>query len=117
MQLYATIDTSVHWFNVNAFTRAANGTIGNSGRNIIQGPGFGQIDGSIIKNFRPTEKTRLQFRTEFYNLTNSSNFVFDVGTTSPNGLRYPRATFGNLLADRGGRVIQCVTIRVLIRDA
>jgi hypothetical protein len=97
---------NVHWFNANAFQKAANGTIGNVGRNTIEGPGFAQIDGSISKNFRTSEKTRLQFRTEFYNLSNSSNFVFGTASTSPVALRFPRATFGNLQADRGGRVIQ-----------
>ncbi len=99
-------DPNVHWFNANAFTKAANGTIGNSGRNIIEGPGLGQIDGSISKTFHVTEKSRFQFRTEFYNMTNSSNFIFGAGSTSPVALRFPRATFGNIQGDRGGRVIQ-----------
>ena len=107
-------DVTVKWFNVNAFQAAANGTIGNVGRNTIEGPGYGNLDSSIAKSFPFTESTRLKFQAEFYNFTNSVNFLVDNPGSSPNAFRMQNRTpaqnaktlFGALLADRGGRVLQ-----------
>ncbi|MBI3678932.1 MAG: TonB-dependent receptor [Acidobacteria bacterium] len=107
-------DVRVKWFNVNAFQAAANGTIGNVGRNTVEGPGYGNLDAAIAKNFKLTESSRLKFQAEFYNFTNSVNFLVDNPGSSPNSFRMPNRTpaqnmttsFGALLADRGGRVLQ-----------
>jgi len=60
------------YFNTAAFsfTDADNGTFGNSGRNILQGPGTKNWDASIMRMFSFTERYRLQFRADFFNLTN-----------------------------------------------
>ncbi len=64
------------WFNPAAFAAPPAYTYGNSGRNIIVGPGTNQIDLSLFKNiplnFR--EGTRLEFRTEVFNLFNKPQF-------------------------------------------
>jgi hypothetical protein len=107
-------DVSVKWFNVNAFQAAANGTIGNVGRNTVHGPGYGNLDASIAKNFPITESARVKFQAEFYNFTNSVNFLVDNPGSSPNSFRMQNRTpqqnvnapFGAMLADRGGRVLQ-----------
>jgi hypothetical protein len=46
---------------------------GNLGRNVLIGPGFSNIDFSILKNTRITERMRIQFRTEFFNIFNHPN--------------------------------------------
>jgi hypothetical protein len=56
------------------FSVPAPGSTGNSGRNTFRGPGFFDTDLSIVKIFRPTEKTRVIFRAEAYNLLNTVNF-------------------------------------------
>jgi hypothetical protein len=99
---------NVHWFNVDAFTRAANGTIGNAGRNIVQGPGLANIDASLGKVFRLREGLTMQFRTEAFNATNSTNFLATSGATNPSGFILGHSNFGDLTADRGGRVLQFV---------
>ena len=107
-------DVKVKWFNVDAFQAAANGTIGNVGRNTIHGPGYANLDGSIAKNFPVIESVRVKFQAEFYNFTNSVNFLVDNPGSSPNALRMQNRTpaqnvntpFGAMLADRGGRVLQ-----------
>ena len=107
-------DQRVKWFNIGAFQAAANGTIGNVGRNTIAGPGYGNLDASIAKNFRLAESARLKFQAEFYNFTNSVNFLVDNPGSSPNSFRMRNRTpdqnvntpFGALLTDRGGRVLQ-----------
>lgn len=63
-----------HWFDFNAFTVPAKNVYGNTGINILRGPGFRDWDLSIFKNFVFTESRHLQFRTEFFNLPNNVNF-------------------------------------------
>lgn len=47
---------------------------GNIGRNAVYGPSFWQLDTNIQKNFRITETVNLQFKSEFYNMLNRTNF-------------------------------------------
>ncbi|MFQ5740536.1 MAG: TonB-dependent receptor domain-containing protein [Acidobacteriota bacterium] len=47
---------------------------GSSGRNILRGPTWVNLDLSLFRNFRLTEETKLEFRTEFFNLTNTPHF-------------------------------------------
>ena len=64
------------WFNAAAFTAPPTYTFGDTGRNIIPGPGTNQVDLSLFKNiplqFR--EGMRLEFRTEVFNLFNKPQF-------------------------------------------
>ena len=68
------------WFNTSAFVSIpltgslANGQWGNSGRNILQGPGTKDIDFSVFKNFQVAESKALQLRAEFFNLFNTPQF-------------------------------------------
>jgi hypothetical protein len=68
------------WFNTSAFVSIpltgplANGQWGNSGRNILQGPGTKNVDFSAFKNFQLTESKVLQIRGEFFNLFNTPQF-------------------------------------------
>ncbi len=48
---------------------------GNCGVGLLRGPGQMDIDMGIQKNFPITEKSNLQFRMEFFNLTNTPNFA------------------------------------------
>ncbi|PYT15139.1 MAG: hypothetical protein DMG59_14840 [Acidobacteria bacterium] len=65
-----------HWYDVSAFLPAAAGFQGNAGRNVIIGPGFKNVDFSAAKNFPITERLKLQFRGEFFNILNHPNFGF-----------------------------------------
>ncbi|MEJ2112109.1 MAG: hypothetical protein P8Z37_19840, partial [Acidobacteriota bacterium] len=60
------------WFDTADFETAAYGTFGNSGRNILDGPGFKEVNISLIKNSTIRENVRLQFRTEFLNAFNNT---------------------------------------------
>jgi len=51
------------------------GEIGNSGRNSFRGPGFFNLDASIVKQIPITERLRSQFRVEMYNALNRANFA------------------------------------------
>jgi len=66
-------DMIQQFFNTSAFVPTAQvprGTYGNSGRNIISGPGLAHTNFSVMKDFRVTEDLKLQFRSEFFNLFN-----------------------------------------------
>jgi len=50
------------------------GQNGNTGRDSVRGPGFWNVDLGILKGFTVTERIKLQFRTEFFNVFNHPNF-------------------------------------------
>lgn len=56
-------------------TPPANGTFGNSGRNIFRGPDFTNWDFSMSKNTKLGEHVTLQLRAEFFNILNHPNFT------------------------------------------
>jgi len=64
------------YFNVGAFNNTCVNAApyGTSGRNILTGPGQKNVDFSIVKFFPITEGTRLEFRSEFFNIFNWVNF-------------------------------------------
>jgi hypothetical protein len=62
------------WFDVSAFLVQPQYTYGNSGRNILFGPGLRNVDLSIGKFFPISEGKRLQFRVESFNFTNTPAF-------------------------------------------
>jgi hypothetical protein len=63
-----------HWFDTGAFTVQPQYTYGNSGRNILTGPGLKNLDLSLAKSFAIGERFRLQFRAESFNFTNTPAF-------------------------------------------
>jgi outer membrane receptor protein involved in Fe transport len=70
-------------FNPAAFIKpvatAANPELyGNAGRNILIGPNFVSWNTSVHKEFMITEKSRLQFRAEAFNVLNHPNFQVPV---------------------------------------
>ena len=62
------------WFDPAAFALPAAFTFGNAGRNLIIAPGTVNLDLLIGRNFVFTERTRLEFRGEFYNAANTAHF-------------------------------------------
>ncbi|MFN7928272.1 MAG: carboxypeptidase regulatory-like domain-containing protein [Blastocatellia bacterium] len=70
--------------------------VGNAGRNTVRGDGIGNFDFGVLKNTKIVEGHNVQFRAEFYNLTNTRNF----GT--PNTAINSGANFLNQWATNGG---------------
>ena len=91
--------TTLQWFNTAAFAFPAPGTFGNAGRNILEGPGFQNVNASLVKNTALTERVNLQFRAEAFNLFNHPNF-----NLPDNFLGSP--TFGRITSARDPRHIQ-----------
>jgi hypothetical protein len=65
----------LNWINPAAFSVPAPGTFGNSARNSLSGPGLSQIDITLSKKFKFTERRNLEFRSELYNIFNHANFA------------------------------------------
>jgi hypothetical protein len=91
------------YFDVTRFADPTAGTFGNLGRNILTGPGFANLDASLVKGFRVPllgEGGLAQLRFEGFNILNRTNFGLpDTGLTSP--------TFGQLTAtDGNARILQ-----------
>jgi hypothetical protein len=75
-------------------TPAGNYPFGNVSRNAFRAPGLEQWDFAADKTFRIMERARLQFRSEFFNVTNHTNFGIpgtDISTSSFGQIRttYP----------------------------
>jgi hypothetical protein len=66
--------TIAQWFDKTAFTAPASFTWGNSGADILREDRFKNLDLSLFKQFQFNERSRLQFRAEAFNLTNSPSF-------------------------------------------
>ncbi len=60
------------WFNPAAYAIPVN-SFGNAGRNSLTGPGFVNFDFSLFKTFQLTERLKLEFRSEFFNIFNHTN--------------------------------------------
>ena len=79
------LGTPNQWFNPNAFILPVVGTYGNVGRETLTGPGMADVDFSLFKSFPVSEKANLQFRAEFFNVLNRSNFGTPNATVFSNG--------------------------------
>ncbi len=91
------------YFNTACFSSAtadAAGGFGNTGRNILHGPNQKNVDISVVKFFPVTERTRVEFRSEFFNAFNNVSFQ-----NPDNVIASP--SFGQILEpSTGPRVIQ-----------
>jgi len=79
------------WFNPKAFILPIAGTYGNLGRGAYSGPGLADVDGSLFKTTAITERTKLQFRAEVFNVLNHANFGTPNATVFSNGAISPSA--------------------------
>jgi hypothetical protein len=91
------------WVSPSAFQRldpvANAGQFGNEGRNSVDGPAYGSLDASLDKTFVLSDKSRVQFRAEAFNVTNHANLippVFDMNSPA----------FGQITEAQAPRVLQ-----------
>jgi len=80
VSIYASNQTINSWFNPAAFTLPAKGTWGNSGRYLGVGPNMVEVDSSLQKRFRVTERLSLNLRAAAYNLFNHPDFSNPSGS-------------------------------------
>jgi hypothetical protein len=87
------------WFNTAAFSMPPFGAFGNAGRNILEGPGYQNVNLALLKQVSLPGRARLQLRAEAFNVLNRANFDLpDNFFGSP--------TFGQILSAGAPRHIQ-----------
>ena len=94
-----------YFLNPAAFSVPNPGTFGNLGRGALHGPGLSQLDLTLHKKFKLTERLNTEFRFEVYNLFNKANFANPVvrlnnvlgtsGNTLQPGQAYTATTGGS----------------------
>jgi|KBSSwiStaDraftv2_1062776.scaffolds.fasta_scaffold38536_2 outer membrane receptor protein involved in Fe transport len=96
IQMTRTVD---QWFNPTSF--AAVNRFGNLGRNVLIGPGFANLDMSVLKNTRLNERFTAQFRFEVFDVFNNANFgqpgriVGSSGISRITNTRFPTGDSGS----------------------
>lgn len=78
---------------------ASPSPFGNAPRNLVRGPRFNQLDLAANKTFRITERSSLQFRAEFFNLLNHTNFL-------PPSTNFSSSSFGKITNAYDPRQVQ-----------
>ena len=115
--LYTGAHTVKHWMNPAAFATPPVATsIGQSdysplggGPSQYRGPGFNHLDFSLFKQLQLTERFRMEFRSEIFNLANHPNFSIPGFSengfpASPGALNYNNpAGFGTITSTRDGQ--------------
>lgn len=88
-----------YWFSPSSFANPAAGTIGDVGRNILHGPNLMSINASIFRRFSITERFKLEFRAEAYNVSNTPQFDLPDTTLGD-------AAFGQITTAHGSQAVQ-----------
>jgi hypothetical protein len=88
------------WLNFSAFQNAPTGSFGTVRKNTFVGPNFATFDTSLARNFRIAEKSNLQFRAEYFNVLNHTNFG-NPATSLSNS-----STFGKITTAGDPRIAQ-----------
>jgi len=93
-------DNGLLYLDTSCFEAPAPGFFGNSGIGLFHGPGTSNWDIGIRKDFRFTEDVRAQFRAEFFNAWNHTQFL------SPQTDDVASSTFGQIGGTAEARQIQ-----------
>ncbi len=110
------VSPCVNYVNPAAFGLPAIGTFGNAGKGDFRGPGLLNFDVSLSKSIPITERFRMQFRAEFFNIFNHANFL-DPGSSNStagssslyaasNSVSLSSGGFGSIRAAMDPRIVQ-----------
>ncbi|HYU97587.1 MAG TPA: hypothetical protein VE977_02050, partial [Pyrinomonadaceae bacterium] len=104
---------STLWLNPAAFSLPGVGELGSLGKGAIRGKPINNLDLSINKNFKVTEKYNIQFRAEMFNAFNHPNFNgfqgalnFQGNTNNPDFGSVTNGSFGTVNHTQSHREIQ-----------
>ena len=109
--LYPATQDRYNYFNVYAYGRPVDGSLGNTGKTVLRLPGINEWDFSLYKNFRVTERMNVQFRWETFNSLNHTQWAtVNTGVNLPNpGMAMQPAnkgSFGEVSDTRDPRSMQ-----------
>jgi hypothetical protein len=106
LQILGNVGQGKLWFSTSSLAPAATGTVGNLGRDVLYGPNLFAINGSLFRRFNLTERFKLEFRAEAFNLTNTKE-PDQPDTTLGD------ANFGQITTAHGSQAVQVNTNRLL----
>ncbi len=95
VQILHGINKGNEWFSRSSFAAPVGAVFGGVGRNVLSGPGFFNLDLSLFRTVKMTERFSLELRAEAYSITNTPQFS-DPSTTVGD------ANFGFITGVRGG---------------
>jgi hypothetical protein len=81
------------WYNTSAFAAPLPGAYGDEGKGLLRGPHFSGLDMSFAKNFLVTERHRLQYRLDIFNV--GSNWHSTINNLVPDN-RLTDCNYGSL---------------------
>jgi hypothetical protein len=87
------------WFSTSQFSSQVLGDVGTASRRFFHGPGLNNWDLSLLKSTRLKESKSLEFRLEFFNMFNHTQFSNPVG-------EFTSASFGQVTSARAPRIGQ-----------
>jgi hypothetical protein len=100
----------VYWFDPAAFASPPDGAYGNTGRAIFRLPGVHQWDITLSKNWYLPQNVRFQFRADFINAFNNTQFdptaIQNVCTAGTDLTCTTTGRFGQITGTRAPREIQ-----------
>jgi hypothetical protein len=95
--------TVSHWFDTSCFVNPPAGRFGNSGVNILEGPGLHVHNVTVAKRFPITEKLHFELMGMVGNIFNHPNFLFPASDISvPGGAGVINSTYGFFAGERAG---------------
>jgi hypothetical protein len=109
VQILHGINTGNQWFSTASFAQPTGITFGNSGRNILSGPGLFGLNLSLFKTFSITERAKFELRCETFNFTNTPQFSNPSNSTTSSTFGYVTGTIGSgtgVNGTGGGRSVQ-----------
>ena len=104
-------NTGGQYFSISSFGPSALGTEGDARRRFFHGPGINQWDFALLKDTKITERFDLQFRAEFFNIFNHTQFLTPSGITGftsvvGGGFTPSSSSFGQVPGTLPGRIGQ-----------
>jgi hypothetical protein len=95
VQILHGIGVGNQWFSTSSFAQPTGAVFGNTGRNILSGPGLFALNASVFKNFKIGERVNIELRGESFNVTNTAEFtLLATPGASNNQVSLTSSTFG-----------------------
>jgi hypothetical protein len=88
-------------------------TYGTLARNALRGPGYINVDMAFSKTTSITERVKLEFRAEFFNLFNHANFLNPGVVNEGDGVTFNAATGNNINSDQFGQITSTYDPRII----
>lgn len=109
VQILHGINVGNPWFSTASFAQPTGVVFGNTGRNILSGPGLFGLNLSLFKTFAIRERAKVEVRCETFNFTNTPQFGNPQGSITSSTFGYVTSTLSSgtgVNSTGGGRAVQ-----------